>query len=126
MLRDVDIKEITTLARERIRRDYGDIEELAASMARFGQIQPIVIDDKNVLVAGGRRLAAAIHLGWTKIQCISREDVSETQRKEIELEENLRRKDLTWVEEIKAVRALYELKVALHGARDTGSRDSNV
>jgi DNA modification methylase len=126
MLRRVVIKEITTLARERIRRDYGDIEELAASMARYGQIQPIVIDDKNVLVAGGRRLAAAIHLGWTEIECVSRDDVSETERKEIELEENLRRKDLTWVEEVKAVRALYELRVALHGARDTSSRDTHI
>lgn len=125
-MQQIKIKEIKTLARDRIRRDYGDIETLAASMARFGQIQPIVIDDQNILIAGGRRIAAAIHLGWDDIGAIYRSEVSETLRRELELEENLRRKDLTWVEEVKAVRDLYELKIAQLGARDVSSRDNNV
>lgn len=121
----INIKEIKTLARERVRKDYGDIEELANSISRYGQIQPIVLDEQNVLIAGGRRLAAHIHLGIEEIEFIFRNDVSESLRKELELEENLRRKDLTWVEEVRAVKALYDLKIQSLGARHEGTRDNS-
>ena len=97
--------------RERIRKEYGDIEELASSFSRLGQLQPIILDEDNLLLAGGRRLAAAVHLGWHEIGFIRISEVDDTTKKEIELEENLRRKELTWPEEVRALRDLYNLKI---------------
>lgn len=103
----------------RMRKEYGDVEALAASMSRFGLLQPIVLDDSNTLLAGGRRLAAAVHLGWTEIEAVYKRDLSDADRKEIELDENLKRKDLTWVEEVSGLRDLYDLKQQRLGTRDT-------
>ena len=52
---------------ERIRKDMGDIDALAASIAELGLLHPIVIDKHHKLLAGERRLRAAQKLGWTTI-----------------------------------------------------------
>lgn len=52
---------------ERRREDMVDIEGLAESIATYGLLHPIVTDEKNRLVAGGRRLAAYASLGWQQI-----------------------------------------------------------
>lgn len=80
---------------ERRREELGDIEGLARSIERYGLIHPIVIDERHTLIAGGRRLEAAKRLGWDKIEGRIFTDLSEDEKREIELEENLRRKDLT-------------------------------
>ena len=51
----------------RHRRALGDIEGLADSIADFGLLHPITIDENGWLLAGMRRLAACKHLGWTEI-----------------------------------------------------------
>lgn len=80
---------------ERRREDYGDIDALAASIARYGLLHPIVVDAECRLVTGGRRLKACERLGWTEIEARDFGELTEEERREIELEENLRRKDLT-------------------------------
>lgn len=52
---------------KRFRRDHGDIDGLAASMAEVGLLQPIVVTPDGVLLCGERRLLAAKRLGWTEI-----------------------------------------------------------
>ncbi|HCC32631.1 MAG TPA: hypothetical protein DEQ28_01835 [Clostridiales bacterium] len=79
----------------RLRQDMGDVAELAESIGRYGLLHPIVIDDENNLVTGARRLLACRSLGWTTTQAKRLGSLSEAERREIELEENLRRKDLT-------------------------------
>jgi DNA modification methylase/ParB-like chromosome segregation protein Spo0J len=100
---------------QRVRKDLGDIPELANSILRVGLIQPIVLDNDNNLIAGGRRLAAHIHLGRTEIEFITYDQADEITRKDIELEENLRRKDLEWPEEVLAIKKLYELRRERYG-----------
>src|SRR5215831_15235654 len=51
----------------RHRKDMGDVDGLAASMAELGLLHPIVVRPDGVLVAGERRLRAAKMLGWTEI-----------------------------------------------------------
>lgn len=80
---------------ERRREDYGDIAALAASIRRYGLIHPIVIDAEKHLVAGGRRVEACTVLGYLEIEARDFGDLTPEERREIELEENLRRKDLT-------------------------------
>ena len=74
---NIAIADIKVVDRHRI--DFGDLESLATSMNKIGQLQPIVVTSALRLVAGGRRLGAAKSLGWldidAKIVEISRGDV---------------------------------------------------
>jgi DNA modification methylase len=102
---------------ERQRRDFGDIDDMSNSLARFGLIEPIVVDQNNVLVAGHRRLLAAMQLGWPDIDVVRREDLDDLSRAELELEENIRRKGLAWPEEVRAIRKLYRMRQERYGDR---------
>ena len=104
----------------RCREDFGDIEGLAISIQRFGLLHPIVIDEKKNLLAGERRLRAHKYLGLKEIEVNYRKDLDGAEKKEIELEENLKRKDLNWPELVIANKELYDIRVQLHGPRVKG------
>ncbi len=52
------------------RHPEANLATIRASLARFGQQKPLVIDDNNVVRAGNGTLAAARELGWDKIACV--------------------------------------------------------
>ncbi|HEY1168909.1 MAG TPA: MT-A70 family methyltransferase [Candidatus Limnocylindrales bacterium] len=88
---------------QRLRRHLGNLRVLAASMAALGLLHPIVILPNGELVAGARRLAAAVLLGWTEIPVtvVNLEDVLRA-----EVDENIVRRDLTPSEAVAVHRAL--------------------
>ena len=47
-----------------------NIESIVASLRRFGQQKPIVIDSSGVVRAGNGTLEAAKRLGWDTINCV--------------------------------------------------------
>lgn len=96
---------------ERRREDMGNLEELAESIEKYGLLHPIVIDEDAHLVSGGRRLAACAMLGWSMVPVRNLGDLTEAERREIELEENLRRKDLTAYERSKFITERVRLAV---------------
>ena len=61
------IKISTIRAEDRIRTDHGDIQALADSIDEIGLLQPIGINEGNILVFGERRLKACQLLGWDEI-----------------------------------------------------------
>lgn len=77
--------------RHRIRKDLGDLEPLRESLKRLGQIEPIVVNEKNELVAGQRRLEAARQLGWTHIEAHVADIDDPLKLLDVELEENVQR-----------------------------------
>lgn len=93
----------------RMREDFGDIEPLMSSIKAHGLLHPIVIDADNTLIAGGRRLAACRNMGYREIPVTRVGDLSEHQRREIELDENIRRKDLTEYERSNLIRRIADL-----------------
>lgn len=104
------IRAITVDRNNRQRKKLTGIEELADSIARLGLIHPIVIDQEGVLVAGERRLTACTALGWDNITVQFAEDLDDYTLQCIELEENVKRSDLTWQDEVEAVARLHALK----------------
>ncbi|MDR1929707.1 MAG: ParB N-terminal domain-containing protein [Treponema sp.] len=104
----VPVKDI--LVKKRIRKDMGDLQALADSMKRIGQISPIVITGKNVLLSGGRRLAAAKLLGWRSINAVIADLQEDVYKLEFEIEENTQRRDFTPEELSQAQKRLYRLK----------------
>jgi site-specific DNA-methyltransferase (adenine-specific) len=109
--------------------DETAIQELAASIADNGLIQPIVVRSEEgsnelSLVSGERRLKA-LDIVWgfgqevrcgTKVipercvPCLFLGDIDPIDAFEIELEENIRRTDLDWKERAQAVNQLFELR----------------
>jgi ParB family chromosome partitioning protein len=98
------------IVKKRIRKDLGDIEALAASLRRYGQISPVVISRKNVLIAGGRRLEAAKLLGWLTIDAVVSESSGELELLELEVEENIQRRDFNMEEVAEATKKINRLK----------------
>ena len=103
----------------RWRKELGDVRELAESIKNKGQIHPILIDRGNNLVCGGRRLAACITAG-IQVKAAYTDQIDPLVLRELELEENLRRKAFTPGEEVLAVQELHNLKTAQHGAAVSG------
>ena len=84
----------TIIVRKRARNSLGDLSSLMESLTRYGQLCPILISRSSVLIAGNRRLESARRLGWKSINAIVIDRTSEHEALEIELEENVQRKDL--------------------------------
>jgi len=56
------------------RQDLGDLDGLAASIRRWGLLQPVGVTADNMLVFGLRRLRACQLLGWETIPVVAVED----------------------------------------------------
>lgn len=95
---------------QRVRDDYGDMESLAKSIQEHGLLHPIVVDLDYNLIAGCRRLLACERIGLKEIEAKVLENVSEKELRVLELEENIRRKDLTELEKSKNLVELAEIK----------------
>jgi len=110
---------------DRYRQNYGDIEELKESIEKHGVIQPITIcisldtPSSYDLVAGGRRLEATRMAGLKTIPAVVREIAGEEDLREIELVENIQRKDLDWPERCLLEERIVELKGSQSAAADT-------
>lgn len=61
----------------RHRTDLGDLDELAASIAQHGLLQPLTVTLDGVLVCGARRLAAIKQLGWRTVGVWVRSGISD-------------------------------------------------
>jgi ParB family chromosome partitioning protein len=96
--------------RQRKELDESAVASLATSMSTVGQINPIVIQRDGQLRAGENRLAAAKLLGWTDIMVQYVEDLDEAELQLLELDENIKRKSLTWQEECDAISKYHSLK----------------
>jgi ParB/RepB/Spo0J family partition protein len=92
------------------REAIGDVSELATSIARMGVLQPILIRPARVpgeyeLISGHRRLVAAAEAGLEQVPCRLCE-VNDEQVAEIQIVENLQRKDLSPMEEARGYERL--------------------
>ena len=105
---EVKIDEI--IIKKRIRKNLGDLQPLMESMSKFGQLNSIVINSKMQLIAGNRRLEAAKKLGWKYINAVIIENKKRADILEIEIEENVQRKDFTPEEISDAYKKLSRLK----------------
>jgi hypothetical protein len=110
---------------DRARTTYTGIDDLASSILDTGLIEPIVLkplpDNTYLLLGGGRRTAAADHLGITewhfaksccpgKVGYVLADGdfvVEKSEELMVELIENLHRVDLDWREQLKLIVPAY-------------------
>jgi ParB family chromosome partitioning protein len=90
--------------------DADALDQLAASIKRYGVIQPIVVSpkgDKYIIVAGERRWRAAGQAGLERIPAIVR-DREELEQLEVALIENVQRVDLSPLEQAVSIEKLHQ------------------
>jgi ParB family transcriptional regulator, chromosome partitioning protein len=97
------------IIKDRVRTEIGDLKSLMESMRLHGQLNPVTITRENELVAGHRRTLAARELGWKFIEAHVIERSSEIEKLQIELEENVHRKDFSPEELLAGYRRLDKL-----------------
>lgn len=101
----VKISEI--IISERFRKNLGELSTLVQSIKEVGLLHPIVISEKNELIAGWRRIKAFQILGLTEIPC-NHVNLADLRRGEIH--ENIIRKDFTTSEAV-AIKRFMEPEV---------------
>ena len=91
------------IIKDRTRKELGDINSLAESISSVGLLQPIVINEKDGLIDGERRIKAYIHLGRKQIPYyrVNLEEIILG-----ELHANSNRKDLTTTERVNICKAV--------------------
>ena len=90
--------------------DTQALEALAESIRQAGVLQPLLVVENGAryrIVAGERRYRAARRAGLQSVPCVVR-DMTEQERMEAALIENLQREDLNPIEEAAGIRALME------------------
>ncbi len=92
--------------------DEGELKELADSIKEHGIIQPLIVSkiapEQYELIAGERRLKAAVMAGLKMVPVIVRAGEGEREKLELALVENIQRKDLSVLEEARAYKKLIE------------------
>lgn len=87
------------------------LDELCESIKEFGIIQPLIVKrinrDQYELIAGERRLRAAVRAGLSVVPVVVRE-ADEQESAFIALIENVQREDLSFLEEAKAYKKLMD------------------
>lgn len=78
-------------------RTDSNVDKLKKSIETVGAINPLIINENNELIAGGRRYTAMKELGFTEVP-IFKVNKSSLEQELISIDENLVRKDLTKVE----------------------------
>lgn len=111
-LRVLELKDIKIS--DRYREEFGDLDALAESIKEKGIIQPISVNSDLRLLAGERRVRAALQAGLTKIPALVRKGNDALDAREIELMENIYRQDFTWAEKCKAVQDIDKLYKEKH------------
>lgn len=106
----------------RARSDVGDIESLARSMRKLGQLQPIGVDADGVLVFGGRRLMAAQSLGWVEIEA----RVIDCDALQAEHDENEIRKQFTVTERLAIAQRIAERLQGRVGNPELHANSGNI
>jgi ParB family chromosome partitioning protein len=96
--------------------DLAKLEALEQSIKEHGILEPLIVrplpDGYYELIAGERRLRAAIQVGLAEVPIVSKE-LTDQEALSISLIENLQREDLNPLEEVEAILALLSLKLDL-------------
>lgn len=96
--------------------DEADLENLAQSLLKHGLVQPIVVrntGERYQIVAGERRLRAAIRAGWSEVP-VHILSVDDREMAELALTENIQRKDLNAMEKATAFARYLEIYGGTH------------
>lgn len=127
----IDINRI--IVRNRIRKDFGDLNELADDIRQNGLINPPVVNRDFELLAGERRLRACKSLGWSQIEVRMMDTRDAEHELNVEISENENRKEFSKAERVDYMKRLLAIEQVKASERqnlglksDEGARADDV
>jgi DNA modification methylase len=106
----VDPTNLSPEPRNARRHSRRQISQICASMREFGFIVPVLVDEKNTVLAGHGRLQAALRLGLPEVPIVQLEHLTPEQKRAFRLADNRLAELSTWDEELLKIE-LEELSV---------------
>lgn len=106
MLKNIDEIKIE----KRIRKDLGNIEDLAKDIKENGLINPPIVTPDLVLIAGERRIQAMKLLGYQQVEVRTLVPTDAEHQLMLEISENEERKDFTKLERLDWARQLERIE----------------
>jgi len=98
--REMDISAISTYAKNSKTHPDSQIKSLAAAIERFGFTQPIIVNDKNTILAGHGRFEAACQLGLKSVPVRIVSGLSAAEQKAYVIADNKIAEQSIWDEKI--------------------------
>lgn len=106
------LQRLIPYARNARTHDDGQVSQIAGSIAEFGFVNPILVGDDNVIIAGHGRLMAAQQLGLETVPVIVLRHLTEAQRRALVIADNKIAENAGWNAEL--------LKLELGDLQDLG------
>jgi DNA modification methylase len=97
------VERLVPYARNARTHSDGQVSQVAASIAQFGFVNPILVGPDRVIIAGHARLLAARKLEMSEVPVIVLEHLSEAQRRALVIADNRLALNAGWDEEMLAV-----------------------
>jgi len=94
------LQRLIPYARNARTHDEGQVAQIAGSIAEFGFVNPILVGDDNVIIAGHGRLLAAQQLGLEQVPVIVLGHLTEAQRRALVIADNKIAENAGWNEEL--------------------------
>jgi ParB-like chromosome segregation protein Spo0J len=109
---------------DRDRIDFGGLDSLANSLEAVGMLHPVVVTEDHRLIAGQRRIAAAVSLGWTTVPIVVAGISTVEELLRAEADENECRKALSPLEAARARERRAKVLAPLAEEREKAGRPS--
>src|SRR6516165_9054144 len=99
----IEIDKLTPSGRNARTHSRRQIRQIADSIAAFGFVVPILVDDDGVIIAGDGRYEAAMLLGLTTVPVIELRGLTEAKRRALALADNKIAENAGWDPKLLAI-----------------------
>ena len=96
----VSVEELIPYAKNARTHSDTQVAQIAASMTEFGFVNPILLGEDNIIIAGHGRLMAAKMLGMNKVPTIRLNHLNEAQRRALVIADNKIAENAGWDENL--------------------------
>jgi ParB-like chromosome segregation protein Spo0J len=107
------------------RKNDKAVDVVMKSIKNYGFLVPVILDDKNCIIAGHTRVKAAIKLGMSEVPCVYAEGLTEAQIKAFRIMDNKSSEYADWNFEL-LLNELDELKKMNFDQDLTGFMDTDI
>ena len=92
----IDIKQIIGYKKNVKKHSNSQVIQIAASIQEAGFVNPILIDENNIIIAGHGRYKAAKYLKMSKVPCVRLKILTDKQKRKLRIKDNRLSEMASW------------------------------
>ena len=119
------VADLVPYARNSRTHSDAQVAKIAASIAEFGFLNPVIVDGENGIVAGHGRILAAQKLGLAEVPTIAAAHLTEAQKRAYVIADNRLALDASWDEEMLRIE-MFDLNSEGFDLKFTGFDDAEI